>query len=89
MDYDRFEWLWYVDVLLFSGKVEMTSNLSRLAACFLGAGVIYIDLLVRRLPGKQNFKIENSNGFLSSSLSLSFGVMVGVTCYLSQVLLTN
>jgi zinc transporter, ZIP family len=49
-----------------------------LVACFLGAALICIDLVVRKFPGKQNFRIENSNGFLSSSLSLSFGVMVGV-----------
>jgi ZIP family zinc transporter len=32
--------------------------------------------VIRLLPGKKNFKIEESNSFLSTGLSLSFGVMV-------------
>jgi zinc transporter, ZIP family len=42
----------------------------------LGAFLICIDLVVCKIPGRQNFKVERSNAFLSSSLSLSFGVMV-------------
>lgn len=40
------------------------------------ASIICVDRIIRKLPGKKNFKIENSNPFLSSGLSLSFGVMV-------------
>jgi hypothetical protein len=47
-------------------------------ACMFGASLICIDLILRRLPGQRNFKIEESNAFLSSSLSLSFGVMVSI-----------
>ena len=46
------------------------------AACILGSFVICVDLLIRRLPGKQSFRINESGPFLASSLSLSFGVMV-------------
>ena len=38
--------------------------------------MICVDLLIRRLPGKQNFSINRNGPFLASSLSLSFGVMV-------------
>ena len=89
MDHDCFERLWWVVDLLFSGNAELTFNFSRLAACFLGAGLIYIDLLVRLFPGKEHFKIENSNTFLSSSLSLSFGVMVGGTPNCPQLFLMS
>ncbi|KAI8302223.1 hypothetical protein K4K61_008122 [Colletotrichum sp. SAR11_59] len=44
-------------------------------ACIVGASVICIDILVRWLPGQRNFRIQESNVFLASSLSLSFGVM--------------
>ena len=37
-----------------------------------------MDLIVRHIPGKRNFRIQDSNAFLSSSLSLSFGVMVSL-----------
>lgn len=49
------------------------------AACVFGALIICVDLLIRRIPNSRcrNFQIEDSNAFLSSSLSLSFGVMVG------------
>ncbi len=46
------------------------------AACVLGASIICVDVLVRMLPGKRNFRIQDSNIFLACSLSLSFGVMV-------------
>ncbi|KAF2270320.1 Zinc/iron permease [Lojkania enalia] len=45
-------------------------------ACTIGASVICVDLIVRQIPGKKNFRIENSNPFLSAGLSLSFGVMI-------------
>ncbi|KAI8187189.1 hypothetical protein KHU50_006926 [Colletotrichum sp. SAR 10_65] len=45
-------------------------------ACIVGASVICIDILVRWLPGQRNFRIQESNVFLASSLSLSFGVML-------------
>lgn len=46
------------------------------AACTFGASIICVDLVVRLFPGHKNFKIEDSNAFLSTGLSLSFGVMV-------------
>ncbi|KAK2032707.1 ZIP zinc transporter [Colletotrichum zoysiae] len=45
-------------------------------ACVVGASIICVDLLVRYLPGRRNFRIQDSNGFLACSLSLSFGVML-------------
>ncbi|KAI9691732.1 MAG: hypothetical protein M1822_007804 [Bathelium mastoideum] len=45
-------------------------------ACIIGSLVICVDVIVRQFPGKRNFKIEENNSFLSSSLSLSFGVML-------------
>jgi VIT1/CCC1 family predicted Fe2+/Mn2+ transporter len=45
------------------------------------ASIICVDLVVRLLPGKKNFKIEESNSFLSTGLSLSFGVMVGAVVF--------
>ncbi|TQN74909.1 Zinc-regulated transporter 3 [Colletotrichum shisoi] len=45
-------------------------------ACVVGASIICVDLLVRYIPGKRNFRIQDSNGFLACSLSLSFGVML-------------
>lgn len=47
-----------------------------LTACVVGSSIICVDLLVQRIPGKRNFKIQDSNSFLSASLSLTFGVMV-------------
>jgi ZIP family zinc transporter len=40
-----------------------------------------VDLIIRQFPGKKNFKIEDSNTFLSTGLSLSFGVMVRFALY--------
>lgn len=37
--------------------------------------------MIQHIPGKQNFKIQDSNTFLSSSLSLSFGVMLFSSLY--------
>ena len=45
-------------------------------ACVVGASIICVDILIRQFPGKQNFRIQDSDTFLSASLSLSFGVMV-------------
>lgn len=47
------------------------------AACIVGSSIICVDLVIQRIPGKRNFRIQDNNTFLSSSLSLSFGVMVG------------
>jgi ZIP family zinc transporter len=48
----------------------------------VGAFVICIDIPVRLIPGQRHFRIQESNGFLASSLSLSFGVMVRSLTYL-------
>ncbi|KAF2763501.1 hypothetical protein EJ05DRAFT_472398 [Pseudovirgaria hyperparasitica] len=45
-------------------------------ACIFGASIICVDVIVRMFPGKKGFRIQDSNAFLSSSLSLSFGVMI-------------
>lgn len=50
-------------------------------ACVFGASIICVDILIRFLPGKRHFKIQDSNLFLSSSLSLSFGVMIFSSLY--------
>lgn len=46
------------------------------SACVVGASIICIDLVVQRFPGKEDFRIQDSNDFLASSLSLSFGIML-------------
>lgn len=45
-------------------------------ACIMGACVICVDLLIRYIPGKADFRIQDSSSFLACSLSLSFGVMI-------------
>ncbi|KAF9737689.1 ZIP Zinc transporter [Paraphaeosphaeria minitans] len=45
------------------------------------ASIICVDLVIRLLPGKKHFKIEESNVFLSTGLSLSFGVMIFSALY--------
>ncbi|KAF1917355.1 ZIP zinc transporter-domain-containing protein [Ampelomyces quisqualis] len=45
------------------------------------ASIICVDLIVRQFPGKKNFKIQDSNTFLSTGLSLSFGVMIFSSLY--------
>ncbi|KAF2734777.1 Zinc/iron permease [Polyplosphaeria fusca] len=45
------------------------------------ASIICVDLIIRRFPGKKNFKIEDSNSFLTIGLSLSFGVMIFSSLY--------
>ncbi|CAO2651579.1 Nn.00g041490.m01.CDS01 [Neocucurbitaria sp. VM-36] len=50
-------------------------------ACTFGASIICVDLIIRQFPGKKHFKIEDSNAFLSTGLSLSFGVMIFSSLY--------
>ncbi|KAF1961685.1 hypothetical protein CC80DRAFT_512825 [Byssothecium circinans] len=45
------------------------------------ASIICIDVVIRQLPGKKDFRIQDSNAFLSSGLSLSFGVMIFSSLY--------
>ena len=71
MDYDLREWDWYAD-----DPSDFLIPTKLISACVVGASVICVDLIIRRIPGKRNFRIQDSNAFLSSSLSLSFGVMV-------------
>lgn len=61
------------------GTFEGLQWLMEITACTFGASIICVDLVIRLLPGHRNFKIEDSNAFLSTGLSLSFGVMVGHT----------
>lgn len=59
--------------------MPLSSNFTDLddpEACVFGASIICVDALVRLIPGKSNFRIQDSNIFLACSLSLSFGVMV-------------
>ncbi|KAI1001347.1 hypothetical protein K3495_g6852 [Podosphaera aphanis] len=51
-------------------------------ACIVGASIIFIDVLLNSsLPSKWNFRIQESDVFLASSLSLSFGVMAFSALY--------
>jgi len=50
-------------------------------ACIVGASIICVDVLVRYIPSKRNFKIQESEAFMASSLSLSFGVMIFSALY--------
>jgi len=50
-------------------------------ACVLGASIICADIIIRHFPGMKNFRIQDSDAFLSSSLSLSFGVMLFSALY--------
>ncbi|KAK1751767.1 zinc-regulated transporter 3 [Echria macrotheca] len=50
-------------------------------ACSFGATIICVDVLVRLFPGQKHFRIQDSNGFLACSLSLSFGVMIFSALY--------
>lgn len=45
-------------------------------ACVAGASIICVDILVRHIPSKRDFRIQDSGVFLACSLSLSFGVML-------------
>ncbi|PBP18872.1 ZIP Zinc transporter [Diplocarpon rosae] len=50
-------------------------------ACVLGASIICVDVLIRCVSSKRNFRIQDSGAFLASSLSLSFGVMIFSALY--------
>lgn len=50
-------------------------------ACIVGSSIICVDLIIQRIPGKRNFRIQDNNTFLSASLSLSFGVMLFSSLY--------
>ncbi|EEQ83326.1 ZIP metal ion transporter [Blastomyces dermatitidis ER-3] len=50
-------------------------------ACMLGASIIFVDVIARNCFGFKNFKIADSIGFLSSSLSLSAGVLLFTSLY--------
>lgn len=50
-------------------------------ACVVGASIICIDIVIRLFPGQKNFRIQDSDRFLSASLSLSFGVMLFSALY--------
>ena len=50
-------------------------------ACVAGSSIICVDLIIQQIPGQRNFRIQDSNAFLSSSLSLSFGVMLFSSLY--------
>lgn len=71
MDHDLRQWYRYVCIIN-----EPRTDLNIVSACVVGSSIICVDLIIQRIPGKRNFRIQHSNAFLSSSLSLSFGVMV-------------
>ncbi|KAL8674431.1 MAG: hypothetical protein Q9168_001164 [Polycauliona sp. 1 TL-2023] len=50
-------------------------------ACIVGSSIINVDLIIQRIPGKRSFRIQDSDTFLSASLSLSFGVMLFSSLY--------
>ncbi|PGH08959.1 hypothetical protein GX51_01016 [Blastomyces parvus] len=50
-------------------------------ACMLGASIICVDIIARNCLGFKNFKIADSIVFLSSSLSLSAGVLLFTSLY--------
>ncbi|KAF7502897.1 hypothetical protein GJ744_004935 [Endocarpon pusillum] len=50
-------------------------------ACVCGASIICVDVIARLIPRYRNFQIEDSDTFLSASLSLSFGVMLFSSLY--------
>lgn len=50
-------------------------------ACVFGSSIICVDLIIQRIPGKRHFRIQDSNTFLSSSLSLTCGVMLFSSLY--------
>lgn len=45
-------------------------------ACVVGSSIICVDLIIQKIPARRHFEIQHSNTFLSSSLSLTSGVMV-------------
>lgn len=74
---------WIMTCVSGVGKIWKQRKLGRFSnctiACVFGSSIICIDLIIQHIPGKQNFRIQDSNVFLSSSLSLSSGVMVRPT----------
>ncbi|WEW57833.1 Zinc transporter [Emydomyces testavorans] len=50
-------------------------------ACALGSMIIFVDVIARSCFGKKNFKITESDVFLSSSMSLSAGVLLFTSLY--------
>jgi ZIP family zinc transporter len=80
MDLSNDERGWIMTCLSGIGQPVDSSRVVTLlilgAACVLGASIICIDILIRQFPGKRGFRIQDSDTFLSASLSLSFGVMV-------------
>ena len=72
MDHDMCQWCGYVQKHITH---SIGPKFLRLA-CVIGASVICVDLVIQRIPGKQNFRIQDSNGFLAGALSLSFGIML-------------
>lgn len=60
---------------------DFLSRSDCITACVAGSSIICVDLLIQRIPGKRHFRIQDSNIFLSSSLSLTFGVMVSVLAF--------
>ncbi|KAH9209523.1 Zinc/iron permease [Leptodontidium sp. 2 PMI_412] len=50
-------------------------------ACIVGASIICVDVLIQYIPSKRNFRIQESEAFMASSLSLSFGVMIFSALY--------
>lgn len=71
--------------LVLNEALDICSSDSDIA-CMVGASIICVDLIIQRIPGYRNFRIQDSNAFLSSSLSLSFGVMV-VLCHIPHKIL--
>ncbi|KAF2126244.1 glycosyltransferase family 69 protein [Dothidotthia symphoricarpi CBS 119687] len=57
------------------------TELTRTAKPGSFSSIICVDVIIRQFPGKKDFKIEDSNTFLSSGLSLSFGVMIFSSLY--------
>ncbi|PGH13383.1 hypothetical protein AJ79_03662 [Helicocarpus griseus UAMH5409] len=50
-------------------------------ACVLGSSIICVDVIANNCCGYKNFRIADSNVFLSSSLSLSSGVLLFTSLY--------
>ncbi|KIW22520.1 uncharacterized protein PV07_12398 [Cladophialophora immunda] len=50
-------------------------------ACVIGSSIICVDIVARQFPRWRHFSISESDGFLSASLSLSFGVMLFSALY--------
>ncbi|KAF2144164.1 uncharacterized protein K452DRAFT_316899 [Aplosporella prunicola CBS 121167] len=50
-------------------------------ACIIGASIICVDILIRLIPSQRNFRIQDSNAFLSCSFSLTFGLMLFLSLF--------